>query len=77
MKKDWRDRIVIDEKILLGKPIIKGTRISVEFILELLGNGWSYEQVLDNYPQLERGDIETALMYAAEVLQDELVYTIP
>jgi uncharacterized protein (DUF433 family) len=47
------------------------------FILELLGNGWTYEQVLDNYPQLERGDIEAALMYAAEVLQDELVYTIP
>jgi uncharacterized protein (DUF433 family) len=77
MKKDWRERIVIDEKILSGKPVIKGTRISVEFILELLGNGWTYEQVLYNYPQLGRGDIEAALRYAAEVLQDELVYPYP
>ncbi|MBD3207699.1 DUF433 domain-containing protein [Candidatus Bathyarchaeota archaeon] len=77
MKKDWRERIVIDEEILSGKPVIKNTRISVEFILELLGNGWTYEQVLDNYPQLRRGDIEAALRYAAEVLQDELVYPYP
>jgi uncharacterized protein (DUF433 family) len=77
MKKDWRERIVIDEEILSGKPVIKGTRISVEFILELLGNGWTYEQVLYNYPQLGRGDIEAALRYAAEVLQDELVYPYP
>jgi uncharacterized protein (DUF433 family) len=42
-----------------------------------LGNSWTYEQVLDNYPQLKRGDIEAALSYAAEILQDELVYPYP
>jgi len=46
--------IVIDEEICGGKPVIKGTRISVEFILELLSNGWTYEEILKNYPQLKK-----------------------
>ncbi len=54
---DWEDRIVVDAKILVGKPVIKGTRLSVEFILGLLSNGWSVEQVLDEYQQLTRDDI--------------------
>jgi uncharacterized protein (DUF433 family) len=58
MKKDWRKRITTDKKILSRKPIIKGTRISVEFILELLDNGWTYKQILDNYPQQTREDLE-------------------
>lgn len=62
----WNERIIIDPEILVGKPIIKGTRISVDFILDLLGNGWSYEQILENYPQLKKEDILAAISYSAE-----------
>jgi len=49
--------IEINPKICGGKPVIKGTRISVEFILELLANGWSYDEILENYPQLKKEEI--------------------
>ena len=46
---DWRERIEIDPKIMVGKPVIKGTRLTVEFIIELLANGWSHGQIIENY----------------------------
>jgi uncharacterized protein (DUF433 family) len=49
---DWEDRITADPKVLVGKPVIRGSRIAVEFILDLLANGWSETQILDNYPDL-------------------------
>ncbi len=49
---DWQDRISLDPKVLVGKPVIKGTRIAVEFLIELLANGWTHEQILKNYPHL-------------------------
>jgi len=55
----------------VGKPIIKGTRVAVEFILELLANGWTVEDILRNYPQLKREDVTAALKYATEVLKEE------
>ena len=73
MVEDWRNRITVDSNILVGKPIIKGTRIAVEFILELLANGWTVENILRNYPQLKREDVTAALKYAAEVLKEEKV----
>lgn len=73
----WRQRIVVDSKILVGKPVIRGTRIAVEFIMELLANGWSEEQILKNYPQLTKQDIRAALKYAAETLKEEKVYSLP
>ena len=51
---NWRERITIDPKILVGKPIIKGTRISVEFVVDLLGRGWTFEQILHEYDRLQR-----------------------
>jgi len=77
MVEDWRNRITVDSNILVGKPIIKGTRIAVEFILELLANGWTVENILRNYPQLKREDVTAALKYAAEVLKEEKVYPLP
>jgi uncharacterized protein (DUF433 family) len=68
---DWRDRIVMDPDILVGKPTIKGTRISVELILGWLGSGWSIEEVLANYPQISRDDVLAALSFAAEFMRDE------
>ena len=72
----WRDRITIDPKIVAGKPVIKGTRLTVDFILDLLAAGWTYEEILENYPQLEREDITAALKYAAETLKAEKVYIL-
>lgn len=71
---EWEERIVIDPKILTGKPIIKGTRLAVEFILELLSNGWAEEKILKNYPQLSMEDVIASLKYATELLKEEKVY---
>jgi uncharacterized protein (DUF433 family) len=64
-----KERIVMDPKILAGEAIIKNTRISVEFILELLVNRWSFEQILENYPQLEQDDILAAIESSMEHLK--------
>ncbi|MGQ0622138.1 MAG: DUF433 domain-containing protein [Panacagrimonas sp.] len=68
---EWRDRITSDPAVLVGKPVIKGTRISVELILGWLANGWSHEQLLESYPHIMREDILAALAFAAEMLHDE------
>lgn len=66
-------RIVFDPKILGGKPIIKGTRISVEFILELLAGGMSPENIVREYTHLNKADIRSVLSYAAAVIKHEEV----
>jgi uncharacterized protein (DUF433 family) len=77
VEKDWRSRITVDPEVLIGKPIIKGTRIAVEHILDLLANGWTVKDILKNYPQLRREDVAAALKYATEILKEEKVYTLP
>ena len=57
-----------DEKILAGKPVIKGTRLAVEFIIELLENHWSEEDILGNYPNITREDIDACRAYQRKVL---------
>ncbi|QDU91543.1 hypothetical protein Pla175_49720 [Pirellulimonas nuda] len=59
------DRIVLDPSVLVGKPAVKGTRIAVEFVLELLANEWSEQQILENYPGLEHDDITACLNHAS------------
>lgn len=71
------DRIIIDPKILVGKPVVKGTRLSVDFILELLAQGWSEAEVLRNYPGLAREDILACIEYACELMRSEKVYAVP
>jgi len=73
----WETRIVVDENILTGKPVIKGTRIAVEFIIDLLAHGWSEEDILQNYPGIKREDIRACLAYASAVLHAEKVYPLP
>ena len=68
---DWRERITADPRILVGKPVIKGTRISVELILELLAGGWTEAEVLENYPSLVADDLRACLAYAAELVKEE------
>jgi uncharacterized protein (DUF433 family) len=59
---EWRDHISADPTVLVGKPVIRGTRIAVEFVLDLLANGWSQQQILDNYPQLTGDDLRACRM---------------
>jgi uncharacterized protein (DUF433 family) len=73
---NWRERITIDPSVLLGKPVIKGTRLSVEFIVELLASGWTQDQILSNYPGITSEDILACLVYARDVLQQERVYRL-
>jgi len=74
---DWRERIIIDPNILVGKPVIRGTRLAVEFIVELLSQGWSEQEILRNYPGITREDIRACLAYATEMLRTEKVYLVP
>ncbi len=61
---NWNERITIDPKVLVGKPVIKGTRLSVEFVIDLLGWGWTTEQILREYEHLTPDDIQACLAYA-------------
>jgi len=69
--------ITLNPKILSGKPIIEGTRISVEFILELLSSGMSVKEILEEYPHLKKKNILEAIDYAKRTLGHEEVFPIP
>jgi uncharacterized protein (DUF433 family) len=71
---NWQDRISLDPKILVGKPVIKGTRLAVEFIIDLLANGWKESEILQNYPKLTPEDIQACLGYASSLMKSERVY---
>lgn len=73
---DRQERIVIDPEVLVGKPVVKGTRLAVEFIIGLLAQGWSETDILENYPGLTREDIQACLDYASAVLRAEKVYPL-
>jgi uncharacterized protein (DUF433 family) len=72
----WQDYITIDPEILVGKPVIKGTRLAVDFIIELLAQGWSEAEILRNYPGLKPEDIRACLLYASEMMRSEKVYPL-
>jgi uncharacterized protein (DUF433 family) len=73
---DWRDRIVVDPKILVGKPLIKGTRIAVELVIDLLARGYTREQIRGQYDHITDEDIQACLAYAADILRSERVYAL-
>ena len=60
---NWKDHIHSDPKILVGKPVVKGTRLSVVFILGLFSNGWTEQQVLESYPQLTKESLQAIFAY--------------
>lgn len=72
----WQERIIIDPNILIGKPVIRGTRLAVEFIIDLLAQGWSESDIIQNYPGLTREDIRACLSYASAALSAEKVYPL-
>ncbi len=67
----WRDLIHSARGILSGKPVVKGTRLSVEFLLNLLAAGWTEDQILESYPTLTRDGLNAVFAYAAESVSDE------
>jgi uncharacterized protein (DUF433 family) len=71
------ERIVVDPEILAGKPVIRGTRLAVEFILELLAAGQPEQDLLTNYPGLTRDDILACLSYASYLAHEYKAYPIP
>ena len=74
---EWREHIETDENILLGKPVIKGTRISVEHIIDILASGWTEEQILENYPRLSKEKLQAVFAYIQEIIKDGLIYNKP
>ena len=74
---DWRERIVVDPDILVGKPVIKGTRIAVELVVDLLARGYTKEQILYQYDHITSEDVQACLAYASETLRSERVYATP
>ena len=72
----WQGHIVLDARVVTGKPVIKGSRLTVDFILGLLAEGWSEDGILSNYPGLTREDILACLAYAQERLGAERVYPL-
>ena len=71
---DWQERIEIGPNVLVGKPIVRGTRLAVEFIIDLLAQGWTEAELLRNYPGLTHEDVQACLGYASATLQAERVY---
>jgi uncharacterized protein (DUF433 family) len=67
-------RIVLDPAVLAGKPVIRGTRLSVDFVIGLMADGWSEADILRNYPGITRDDLAACLAYARDVLRSEKVY---
>jgi uncharacterized protein (DUF433 family) len=74
---DLHDRIVLDANILVGKPVIKGTRLAVEFVIDLMAQGWTFDEILRNYPGIEAADLQACLNYASALLKGEKIYAIP
>lgn len=73
---DWQERIVIDPEVMAGKPVVKGTRITVEFVVMLLAQGWPEKEILRSYPGLVDEDLRACLHYARRLLQAEKVYPL-
>ena len=74
---DWRKYIHSDLETLNGKPVVIGTRLSVEFLLNLFAAGWTEQQVLDNYPTLTPEALRAVFAYAAESLSEETLFAVP
>jgi len=71
MPEDWRERIVIDPKMMAGKPVIRGSRVPVDAIVRRIAEGMGIRDVLEDYPNLSEEDVKAALRYAASILEGE------
>ena len=73
---NWEIYIHSDPNILVGKPVIKGTRLSVEFILGLFSTGWTQQQILENYPTLTQESLKAIFAFTCECMRDMNLYTM-
>jgi uncharacterized protein (DUF433 family) len=71
---NWQQHILADPKVAAGKPVVRGTRLAVDFLLELFAKGWTRDEVLKAYPQLTPEALLAVFAFAAEVLHDDRVY---
>lgn len=76
IKEDLLNRITVNPEVMVGKPTTRGLRITEEQILKALAGGVTVEELLDNYPELERKDIQAALIYASELVNEEQVFAV-
>jgi uncharacterized protein (DUF433 family) len=74
---DWERHIHSDPDILSGKPVVKGTRLAVEFVVSLFAAGWTEQQVLENYPTLTPEALRAVFAFAADCLREERLYALP
>jgi uncharacterized protein (DUF433 family) len=74
---DWQERIELNPDVLQGKPVLKGTRLAVELIVDLLAQGWTEDKVIESYPRLTSEDIRACLAYASAALRAERIYPLP
>ena len=77
MMTDWKKYIHSDPKILVGKPVVRGTRLSVDFILGLYAAGWTEQQILESYPTLTQEALRAVFAFSAECMRDQTLYTMP
>jgi uncharacterized protein (DUF433 family) len=73
---EWQQHIHSDPEILLGKPVIKGTRLSVDFLLRLLAVGWTEQQLLESYPTLTPEALRAVFAFVADVVSEEALYVL-
>lgn len=73
---NWQNHIHTDPSVLVGKPVVKGTRLSVDFLLGLLAEGWTEQTILDNYPQLSHEALQAVFAFTAEVMREETIYPL-
>ena len=76
MEKDFMKRIVVDPKIMVGKPVIKGTRITVEAIVRRVAEGMNFDEILEDYPYITKEDIRAALLYAQSLVAGEEIFPV-
>ena len=74
---DWREHIESRKDVMGGKPVIRGTRITVEILLDWLAAGWSEQEIFENYPRLSRDDLKAVFAFAREVVADQLYAVVP
>lgn len=74
---NWREYIHSDPGVLAGKPVVRGTRLAADFLLNLFASGWTHAEVLDSYPQLSADALRAVFAFAAEAMHDESFYAVP
>lgn len=73
---DWIEHIEVNPEVLRGKPIVKGTRLSVEFLVERMADGWTEADIMESYPNITKDFISAICAYVYEVLKDSMIYSI-